>query len=141
MKVPRATYSFRMSFWTVPDNADAAIPRRRAVAIYIASRMIAVELIVIDVDTRSSGMSANSASMSSMESIATPTRPTSPAASGVIGVVADLSRQVEGDAEPHHALRQQVPVSLDSIRRRSRSRRTGASSRDGRDTCRAGCHA
>jgi hypothetical protein len=40
-------------------------------------------LIVIDVDTRSSGMPENSSSMSSMLSIATPTRPTSPAASGV----------------------------------------------------------
>jgi hypothetical protein len=44
--------------------------------------MMAVELIVIDVDTRSSGMSSKSAAMSSIESIATPTRPTSPAAIG-----------------------------------------------------------
>jgi hypothetical protein len=43
--------------------------------------MIAVELIVIEVDTRSSGMPSNSCAMSSIESIATPTRPTSPAAS------------------------------------------------------------
>ena len=44
--------------------------------------MIAVALMVIDVDTRSSGMPSNSRTMSSMESMATPTRPTSPAASG-----------------------------------------------------------
>ena len=44
--------------------------------------MMAVALMVIDVDTRSSGMPSNSAAMSSIESIATPTRPTSPAASG-----------------------------------------------------------
>ena len=42
---------------------------------------MAVELIVIDVDTRSSGMPSNSSAMSSSESMATPTRPTSPAAS------------------------------------------------------------
>ena len=44
--------------------------------------MIAVALIVIDVDTLSSGMPAKSSSMSASESIATPTRPTSPCASG-----------------------------------------------------------
>ena len=44
--------------------------------------MMAVALMVIDVDTRSSGMPSNSRTMSSMESMATPTRPTSPAASG-----------------------------------------------------------
>jgi hypothetical protein len=42
--------------------------------------MIAVALIVIDVDTRSSGIPLNNVAMSSIESIATPTRPTSPAA-------------------------------------------------------------
>ena len=42
---------------------------------------MAVALIVIDVDTRSSGMPLKSASMSSIESIATPTLPTSPVAS------------------------------------------------------------
>jgi hypothetical protein len=44
--------------------------------------MMAVELIVIDVDTWSSGMPSKSNAMSSIESMATPTRPTSPAASG-----------------------------------------------------------
>ena len=44
--------------------------------------MEAVALIVIEVDTRSSGIPSNNRSMSSMESIATPTRPTSPRASG-----------------------------------------------------------
>jgi hypothetical protein len=39
-------------------------------------------LIVIDVDTSSSGMPSNSVRMSSIESIATPTLPTSPAATG-----------------------------------------------------------
>ena len=42
--------------------------------------MIAVALIVIDVETLSSGMPSNRAAMSSIESMATPTRPTSPAA-------------------------------------------------------------
>ena len=44
--------------------------------------MIAVALIVIDVETESSGIWSKSVAMSSIESMATPTRPTSPAASG-----------------------------------------------------------
>ena len=49
---------------------------------YIASSVDAVALIVIDVDTLSSGMPSSSACMSSTVSIATPTRPTSPSARG-----------------------------------------------------------
>src|SRR3972149_4955611 len=44
--------------------------------------MMAVALIVIEVETRPRGMPSNSSAMSSMESIATPTLPTSPAESG-----------------------------------------------------------
>jgi hypothetical protein len=46
----------------------------------MASRIAAVALIVMDVDTRSSGMSRKRRARSSTVSIATPTRPTSPAA-------------------------------------------------------------
>ena len=49
---------------------------------YIASSVAAVALIVIDVDTVSSGIPSSSACMSSTVSIATPTRPTSPSARG-----------------------------------------------------------
>jgi hypothetical protein len=44
--------------------------------------MMAVALIVIDVEIRSSETPWKSTAMSSTESIATPTRPTSPAANG-----------------------------------------------------------
>jgi hypothetical protein len=44
--------------------------------------MAAVALIVIDVDTRSSGIPSSRTSMSSRLSMATPTRPTSPVACG-----------------------------------------------------------
>ena len=80
MYVPRAMYSFRMSFCTVPDRARGATPCRLPTATYSASRMIAVALMVMDVDTLSSGMPSKSTAMSSMESMATPTRPTSPEA-------------------------------------------------------------
>jgi hypothetical protein len=46
----------------------------------MASRIAAVALIVIEVDTRPSGIPSSSASMSARVSIATPTLPTSGAA-------------------------------------------------------------
>ena len=78
--MPRATYSLRMSFWSVPASARTSAPCRLATATYSASRMIAVALMVIDVETVSRRMPSNSTAMSSIESMATPTRPTSPAA-------------------------------------------------------------
>ncbi len=82
MYVPRAMYSLRMSFCTVPLTAVHGMPRSSATTRYIASSVDAVALMVIDVDTRSSGMSSSSTCMSSTVSMATPTRPTSPAARG-----------------------------------------------------------
>ena len=58
------------------------MPRSSATNSYSSSRIGAVALIVIDVDTRSSGIWSNSRSMSSMLSIATPVLPTSPSARG-----------------------------------------------------------
>ena len=57
----------------------------------------------------------------------------------VVRVVADLRRQVEGDAQARDALREQVAVSPVRLGGGSRSRRTAASSRAGRGTCPAGC--
>jgi hypothetical protein len=51
MYVPRAMYSFRMSFCVVPATRSAATPCRFAMATYIARRIAAVALIVIDVVT------------------------------------------------------------------------------------------
>ena len=70
-----------MSFCTVPANCRTGTPWRLPTAMYSASRTIAVALMVIDVETRSSGMPSKSVAMSSIESMATPTRPTSPRAS------------------------------------------------------------
>ena len=56
MYVPRAMYSLRMSFWIVPRQLSAAIPRSSATTMYIASSVAAVALMVIDVDTLSSGI-------------------------------------------------------------------------------------
>ena len=75
-------YSFRMSFWIVPLICSRDTPFFSATAMYMASRTAAGALMVIDVDTLSSGMPSNSVSMSASESIATPTFPTSPSASG-----------------------------------------------------------
>ena len=72
--------------------------------------MIAVALIVIDVDTRSSGMPSNSVAMSSIESIATPTRADLAGGQRMVRVVAHLRRQVERDAQAADALREQIAV-------------------------------
>ena len=61
--------------------------------------MIAVALIVIDVETRPSGMPSNSSAMSSIESIATPDPPDFAGGQRVVRVVAHLRRQIEGDAQ------------------------------------------
>ena len=66
---------------------------------YIASSVDAVALIVIDVDTLSSGMPSSSTCMSSTVSIATPTRPDFAQRARRVGVDAHLGRQVERDAQ------------------------------------------
>jgi len=70
-------YSFRMSFCTVPESFSARTPCRSATAMYRHRRMAAVALMVIDVDTRSSGMPSKSSAMSSTLPMETPTLPTS----------------------------------------------------------------
>ena len=71
-------YSLRMSFWIVPESFAKSSPRSSATATYIASRIHADGLIVIETEICSRSMSSNSASMSSSTSTATPSRPTSP---------------------------------------------------------------
>ncbi|MNC87428.1 hypothetical protein D3C83_31550 [compost metagenome] len=66
----------------MPESFSRATPRSSPTTQYIASSVAAVALIVIDVETLSSGMPSKSAVMSSIESMATPALPTSPAASG-----------------------------------------------------------
>ena len=58
------------------------IPCSSAAARYIAKRIGAGELMVIDVVTDPTSIPLNSVSMSSTESTATPQRPTSPSACG-----------------------------------------------------------
>ena len=82
MYVPRATYSLSTSFWTVPFSFSGPTPCFSAAAMYIASITAAGALIVMLVETLSSGMSSKSVSMSYRESIATPTWPTSAMAIG-----------------------------------------------------------
>ena len=75
-------YSFRMSFWMVPLMADAGTPCSSATSSYINNRIAAVELMVIEVETLSSGRSFRRRRMSSRQLMATPTLPTSPSARG-----------------------------------------------------------
>ena len=73
-----AMYSFRMSFWSVPEMTFQSAPCRSATARYIAHKMLAGELIVMDTVTSLSGISRNKISMSSSEEMETPHLPTSP---------------------------------------------------------------
>ena len=62
--------------------ARRATPCSSPTTTYIASRIAAVALMVIEVETRSSGMPRKRSCRSSTVSMATPTRPTSPSAIG-----------------------------------------------------------
>jgi len=66
----------------VPFSAEGETPRRSATTRYMANRIAAVALIVMLVETLSSGMPSKSRSMSCTVDTDTPTRPTSPAAIG-----------------------------------------------------------
>ncbi len=80
--MPRLTYSLSTSFWAVPRIFEPSRPCSSQATWYIATSTGAGALIVIEVDTSSSGIWSNTATMSSTVSIATPTRPTSPSARG-----------------------------------------------------------
>ncbi len=82
MKLPRAMYSFSTSFWVVPVSCSAATPCSSPTSSYSRSSTAAGALIVIDVETWSSGIPSNTRRMSSIVSMATPVRPTSPMQSG-----------------------------------------------------------
>ncbi len=73
-----AWYSFKMSFWRVPESAARATPVRSATPTYMARTGAAGELIVIDVVTRPRSMPAKRVSMSASVSIATPPAPPRP---------------------------------------------------------------
>ncbi len=77
-----AMNSFSMSFCMVPPSWSQDTPCLSARARYMASATDAVQLMVIDVVTRSSGMSRNRISKSARVEIDTPSRPTSPRARG-----------------------------------------------------------
>ena len=66
----------------MPIILSAATPCFSAATIYIAKSIDAVALIVIEVDTLSSGIPSNKISISLNESMATPTFPTSPLLTG-----------------------------------------------------------
>ena len=136
MYVPRAMYSFRMSFWIVPRSCfRRPRPAACATAMYIASSTAAGALIVMLVLTLSSGIRSNS----SLHVVAA-TRcsrrpcPLRLGAIGIVGVVADLRRQIERDRQARSAPARAGSDSAGSIPPRWHSPRTGASSRSGRDT-------
>ena len=87
-------------------DARAGVPRRR----YSASRMMAVALIVIEIETRSSGMPSTSCRhvLDGVDGDAYPADLTGRQL--VIRVVAHLRRQIECDAQAADPLAQKIPV-------------------------------
>src|SRR5947209_1815095 len=83
-------YSFKMSFCRVPEIFCQSTPCCSATAKYMAHRIDAGELMVIETVTSPSGMPRNSVSMSASEEIATPHLPTSP---NEAGNFADLAQR------------------------------------------------
>ena len=73
-------YSLRMSFWIVPRSAAVGTPCCLPTAMTMASSTAAGALMVMLMETLSSGMPSSSVSMSRREEIETPTLPTSPSA-------------------------------------------------------------
>jgi hypothetical protein len=84
--------------------------------------MAAVELMVIDVETRSSGIPSSRTSMSSRLSMATPDAAHLAQRVRVVGVVADLRRQVEGHRQAGRSALQQVPVAAVRLGRGAEAR-------------------
>ena len=115
-------YSLRMSFWIVPLSFDRAMPRSSATTTYIASSVDAVALIVIDVETLSSGIASNSTARSSTLSIATPTRPDLAERARRVGVDPHLRGQVERDREAGLARVEQVAEARVGLLRRAEAR-------------------
>ena len=66
----------------VPEILSIETPCSSATTAYIANKIIAGALIVIEVDTLSSGIPANNSRISSSVDIDTPTFPTSPSDNG-----------------------------------------------------------
>ena len=77
-----AMYSFRMSFWMVPEIFFQSAPCFSATARYMAHSTDAGELMVIETVVFSRSMPSKRISMSSSESMATPHLPTSPSLNG-----------------------------------------------------------
>ena len=77
-----AMYSLRMSFWIVPEIRSQSAPCFSATTRYMAHRIAADDVIVIEVVTSASGIESNNYSMSASDETATPHLPTSPAESG-----------------------------------------------------------
>ena len=74
--------SLRMSAWMVPDSFSLGMPRFSATTTYMANKIQAVGLMVIDTLMAPTSMPSNISSRSASVSTATPSRPTSPAERG-----------------------------------------------------------
>ena len=99
-----AIYSLRMSFWMVPRSWSGRTPCFSAAARYIAQTTAAGELMVMLVETRSSGMPSSRISISLQRGDGHPALAELAQRFGGVGIVAHQGGQVEGDGEAGLAL-------------------------------------
>ena len=107
-----AMNSLRMSFWIVPESVCQSAPCFSATTRYIAKIIAAGELIVIDVVMSPSGMPSKSVSMSASDVDADAALPHLAERQRVVRVAAHQRRQIERDAQPGAAGREQRLVAL-----------------------------
>ena len=128
-------YSLRMSFCTVPRSSSPGTPCSSATSSYRGAGARAGALIVIEVETSSSGI-PSSRTLHVLDRVDRDAGPADLAGRDrVVRVVAELRRQVERDREAGLAARRAGSGSARSSPPPSRSPRTGGSSTAGRGTC------
>ena len=118
----------------MPDSLLRSWPRFFASATYIASRIHALGLIVIDTEMFSRSMPSNRALHVGERVDRDAFAADLALAHRVVAVVAHQRRHVEVGRQAGLPLRDQIFEALVGVLRRCRSRRSGASSSSGRDT-------
>ena len=117
-----AMYSLRMSAWTVPESRFRSQPRLCASATYIASRIQAVGLMVMDTEIFSRSTPAKRASDVVERVHGDALAPDLAQRARVVGVVAHEGRHVEVHAEPRLALLDEVAEAAVGVLARAEAR-------------------
>ncbi len=117
-----AWYSFKMSFWSVPERAARSTPVRSATPTYMASMGAAAELIVMDVETLPE-IDAREQRLHVVLGVDGDTGPPDLSLRpGVVGVTAQQRRHVERGRQPVTAGTEQLLEAAVRVRGRAEPR-------------------